>query len=57
MCIYQWGYASHAMPVEYGVVQGSMFGPILYLLNINNLSRLVTNGKFFLFADDTLILI
>lgn len=30
-------------------------GPVLFLIKINNISKLNLNGKLFLFADDNLI--
>ena len=38
--------------VEYGVSQGSILGPLFFLLNVNHLSH-ATNFKTTLFADDT----
>lgn len=32
-----------------------MLGPILFLVYINNISRLNLSSKLFLFADDTLL--
>lgn len=39
--------------VRTGVPQGSNLGPILFLLFINDVSKLRLNGKLRLFADDT----
>lgn len=49
------GTNSDLLTVDYGVIQGSTLGPILFLVYINNISKLETNGKIRLFADDTLI--
>jgi hypothetical protein len=46
---------SNILEVEYGVVQGSTLGPILFSIYINNLNKLPISGKFFLFADDTAV--
>ncbi len=54
-CVSMYGVNSDLLPVNYGVVQGSTLGPILFLIYINNISKLRLNGKLFLFADDTLI--
>jgi len=51
------GVNSNAKPVNYGVIQGSTLRPILFLIYINNITKLNLNGKIGLFADDTLILI
>lgn len=54
-CVSILGVNSDFLPVDYGVVQGSTLGPILFLIYINNISKLSLKGKLFLFADDTLI--
>ena len=50
------GARSSALEINCGVPQGSVLGPILFLIYINDLVRLKISGDFTLFADDTSIL-
>ena len=48
--------SSSFLRIECGVRQGSIIGPILFILYINDLPRVSTTLKFLLYADDTNIL-
>ena len=47
------GKKSESLTVEYGVPQGSVLGPLLFILYINDISRASKLGTFIMFADDT----
>lgn len=49
-------YTSELANISYGVPQGSVLGPTLFLLYINELCNLkIPNAKIFSYADDTAI--
>jgi retron-type reverse transcriptase len=50
------GMSSSLLSITCGVPQGSILGPILFLLYINDISACTKLLKLFLFADDTTIL-
>jgi mannose/fructose/N-acetylgalactosamine-specific phosphotransferase system component IID len=46
---------SSSLPVRYGVPQGSVLGPLLFILYVNDIPSL-TQGKTFMYADETTIM-
>jgi len=51
------GFLGQESEVVYGVPQGSILGPILFIMYINSLCDMNVDGKIVVYADDTCLLI
>ena len=49
------GTTSDEEAISCGVPQGSVLGPLLFLIYVNNMKNLLTNSSYHLYADDTVI--
>ena len=47
------GFNSDYKTVKYGVPQGSVLGPLIFLIFVNDLNIAIKNSETFHFADDT----
>ena len=50
-------YSSSTQVIQTGISQGSVLGPLLFLLYINDLNKCIKNSTTYHFAGDTNILL
>ena len=50
------GVSSEIVDIKCGVLQGSILGPLLFLIFINDLPSVAKKLKFYLFADDVTLM-
>jgi hypothetical protein len=47
------GQSSDTKEIKYGVPQGSVLGPLLFLIYINDIANSIAYSEPYIFADDT----
>ena len=47
------GSLSDALPITTGVPQGSILGPLFFIIFIDSMSEVISHGKLSMYADDT----
>ena len=45
--------SSEWLPLKFGIPQGSILGPLLFIIYLNDLPKVCSNVDILLFADDT----
>ena len=55
-CVKMNNTTSSLLEMKHGVLQGSVFGPLLFVIYMNNILKLPLNGTIIAYADDTSML-